>query len=383
MSAKCTVLELIFGVIALDDKMKTIDYILFPNNPVELAERLYSMEAGGVVDELVKLVERLKSKGFRSFIVERESSARFILERLNVETVVESPSTIGRIVRRELASKALELGFVKNRGEYLDVVQKSLDLLARRIIRERSGRGDVYVIQTIHALEELDKTINLFYGRLREWYGLYFSELSDAVETPKEYFKIVSEIGWKENINIESLSKIGISKKTASAVLDALKTSIDVEMDRRDLEEIQAVASTVLKLVNLRERLEKYVEERIKEISPNLYALVGPILAAKLIAQAGGLEALSKMPSSTIQVLGAEKALFRALRTGSKPPKHGLIFQHPLIRQSPMKLRGRISRVLAAKLSIAARIDAFSGKDVSNRLKEELNKRIEEILKQD
>jgi nucleolar protein 56 len=382
MKVRCTVLELIFGVVALDDEMNVIDYILFPKNPVDLAEKLYTMEAGGVVDDLIDLVDRLKSRGFKSFIFERESSSHLIRERLNVDTAVESPSTLGRIVRRDLPSKAIELGFVKSRGEYLEVVQKALDLLARKNIRERSSKGDMHVIQAIHALEELDKTINLFYGRLREWYGLYLSELSDAVETPEEYFKIIAEIGWKEDINIENLSKIGVGKKTASAVLDALKTSIGVEMDKRDLEEIRAMASTVLKLVSLRERLEKYIEERVKEISPNLYALVGPTLAAKLIAQAGGLEALSKMPSSTIQVLGAEKALFRALRTGARPPKHGLIFQHPIIRQSPKKLRGRISRVLAAKLSIAARIDAFTGKDVSGKLKEDLDRRIEEILKQ-
>jgi len=382
MGMRCTVLELVFGVVALDDKMNVVDYILFPKNPVDLAEKLYIMETGGVLDELIELVSRLKNKGFKYFVFERESSSRLIRERLNVDTVVESPSSLGRIVRRDLASKALELGFAKNRSEYLEVVQKTLDLLARRGIRERSSKGDMYIIQAVNALEELDKTINLFYGRLREWYGLYLSELGDAVETPEEFFKIIAEIGWKEEINSENLSKIGISKKTASAVLEALKTSIGVEMDKRDLEEIRAMASTVLKLISLRGRLEKYIEERIKEVSPNLYALVGPILAAKLIAQAGGLEALSKMPSSTIQVLGAEKALFRALRTGGRPPKHGLIFQHPIIRQSPKKLRGKISRVLAAKLSIAARIDAFTGKYVGDKLKEDLNRRIEEILKQ-
>jgi len=379
---KCTVLELVFGVVALDDKMNVVDYILFPKNPADLAEKLYVMETGGVLDDLIELVGRLKSRGFKYFIFERESSSRLVRERLNVDTVVESPSNLGRIVRRDLSSKALELGFAKSRSEYLEVVQKALDLLARRGIRERSSKGDMYIIQAVHALEELDKTINLFYGRLREWYGLYLSELSDAVETPEEYFKIIAEIGWKEEINSENLSKIGISKKTASAVLEALKTSIGVEMDKRDLEEIRVMASTVLKFVSLRGRLEKYIEERIKEVSPNLYTLVGPILAAKLIAQAGGLEALSKMPSSTIQVLGAEKALFRALRTGGRPPKHGLIFQHPIIRQSPKKLRGKISRVLAAKLSIAARIDAFTGKYVGDKLKEDLNRRIEEILKQ-
>ncbi|MEM4706946.1 MAG: hypothetical protein QXW27_05340, partial [Candidatus Methanomethylicaceae archaeon] len=126
---------------------------------------------------------------------------------------------------------------------------------------------------------------------------------------------------------------------------------------------------------------EKYIDEVMKEVAPNVRELVGSILGARLIALSGGLEALAKKPASTIQVLGAEKALFRALRTGARPPKHGIIFQSPLIHSSPKWQRGKIARTLAGKLSIAARVDAFGGAFIANKLKKELEERISEIKK--
>lgn len=379
---KCIVLELVFGVLAVGEDGKVVDWNPFPQEPVEIAKRLEKLSRGEPLEEVLTLVEKLRDKGFKTFVFEHEGTARAVREKLGVETVVETPSQIGRAFRQDLASKAVELGYVKSKDEYLRLVRESLDLLARKIISEKSGKGDIYVVQTVQALEELNKTINLFYSRLREWYGLYFPELSDVVEEPEEYFKVVAEIGWKEDMSRENLSKLDLKERTVKSILKALKTSISVEADRSDLEEIRRVAETALQLFKLRDRLEKYLEKRVREVAPNLCGLAGPILAAKLIAQAGGLEALSKMPASTVQVLGAEKALFRALRTGSKPPKHGVIFQHPLVRQSPRRFRGKVSRVLAAKLAIAARIDAFTGEDMSERLKEELNQRVEEILQQ-
>ncbi|HIE56166.1 MAG TPA: C/D box methylation guide ribonucleoprotein complex aNOP56 subunit [Chromatiaceae bacterium] len=380
MGLRCTVLELIFGILALDDESVVVDYQLFPKKPEEIAERLSRLGRGETLEEVFSLVKRLKGRGFNLFVFEHEASARNVRETLNVKTRVESPSTVGMGFRRDLASKAVELGFAGSKEDYLRIVRGALDLLARKVIREKSGRGDAYIMQAVHALDELNKTINLFYSRLREWYGLYFPELSDVAEEPEEYFKVIAEIGWRGNMHEESLSNLGLKEKTVKALLKALKTSIGAEINGIDLEEIRETARMVLSLLKLRRHLESYLDRRVKEVAPNLHKLAGPLLAAKLIAQAGGLEALSKMPASTIQVLGAEKALFRALRTGTKPPKHGVIFQHPLVRQSPRRLRGRISRTLAAKLAIAARVDAFTGKDISDRLKKELRQRVEEIL---
>ncbi len=148
-----------------------------------------------------------------------------------------------------------------------------------------------------------------------------------------------------------------------------------------DMEQIQKMCERVLELYDARSDLEKYVDEVMKEVAPNTSALAGSTLGARLIAQAGRLEDLAKMPASTIQVLGAEKALFRSLTTGARPPKHGIIFQHVLIHGAKRRLRGKIARAFAGKLAIAVRTDAFSGNYIGERLNEDLQERIEEINK--
>jgi nucleolar protein 56 len=142
---------------------------------------------------------------------------------------------------------------------------------------------------------------------------------------------------------------------------------------------IQKLASEISDLYKLREQIEDYLETAMDEVAPNLKALVGAKLAARLMSLAGGLKELAMMPASTIQVLGAEKALFRHLRTGAKPPKHGVIFQYPAINRSPWWQRGKIARALAGKLAIAARVDYFSGEYIGEELKKELEQRIKEI----
>ena len=139
-----------------------------------------------------------------------------------------------------------------------------------------------------------------------------------------------------------------------------------------DLEQIQKLASHLLSLYGYRPELEAHVASTAQEVAPNLSEVAGPVLAAKLIEKAGSVTKLAMMPSSTIQLLGAEKALFRAKKYRSKPPKHGLIFQHPYVHSKPRKLRGRAARMLAAKLAIAARADAFSGNPIGAELVKEL-----------
>jgi nucleolar protein 56 len=135
----------------------------------------------------------------------------------------------------------------------------------------------------------------------------------------------------------------------------------------------------VLELYNVRQSLEKHVDIVMEEVAPNTKTIAGSLLGARLIAIAGGLVNLAKLPASTMQVLGAEKALFRALKTKARPPKHGIIFQHPLIHDAKRWQRGKIARALAGKLSIAARVDAFKGKYAGDELKADLDKRVEEI----
>ncbi|RLI16433.1 C/D box methylation guide ribonucleoprotein complex aNOP56 subunit, partial [Candidatus Bathyarchaeota archaeon] len=132
-------------------------------------------------------------------------------------------------------------------------------------------------------------------------------------------------------------------------------------------------------LYKLRESLEAYLDKAMEEVAHNTKALVGSLLGARLIAIAGGLTNLAKRPASTIQVLGAEKALFRSLKTGTRPPKHGIIFQHTFLHEAKKWQRGKIARALAGKIAIAARTDAFGGRYIGEELKADLEKRIEEI----
>jgi nucleolar protein 56 len=151
------------------------------------------------------------------------------------------------------------------------------------------------------------------------------------------------------------------------------------DVAEQDLAEIQALSRNVQSLYELRKEMENYVDRTMEEVAPNTRTIAGALLGARLIAIAGSLQNLAVKPASTIQVLGAEKALFRSLKTGARPPKHGLIFQHALLHDAKRWQRGKIARVIAGKLAIAARADAFGGKYVGDMLKAEVDKRIEEI----
>lgn len=154
------------------------------------------------------------------------------------------------------------------------------------------------------------------------------------------------------------------------------------EISQYDMRMIQNLARHYLDLQKFREQLEKYIDEAMLETAPNLRGLIGPILGARLIGLVGGLEKLARLPASTIQVLGAERAMFRALKTGARPPKHGVIFQHTLVHSAPWWQRGKIARIMAGKIAIAARIDLYSGEYVADELKQSINTRISEVKRQ-
>jgi len=157
-----------------------------------------------------------------------------------------------------------------------------------------------------------------------------------------------------------------------------------MELSEKDAEEVARFADAIVTLFSLRDELDKYLKELVKEEMPNLYELLGHILAAKLLSAAGSMEKLAKMPASTIQLLGAEKALFRYLRSKgkTKPPKHGVIFLHPYIHRAPKKKRGKIARLLASKLAVAARMDYYTKEKKGKELKKELEEKVKEILEE-
>jgi nucleolar protein 56 len=205
--------------------------------------------------------------------------------------------------------------------------------------------------------------------------------LNELIDHHETYINLINRIGKKENFSKQNLLQEDLSKTKAENIATIAKASMGADLSDKDLNQIQIVGNTISNLYETKKSLEFFVESEAPKIVPNLCMLATPLLIARLLALAGGLRNLAMMPSSTIQVLGAEKAMFRSLMSGAKPPKHGIIFHHPFFQKAKRWNRGKIARALAGKLAIAARIDAFSGDSIGNKLKEDLEKRIGEIQK--
>jgi nucleolar protein 56 len=227
------------------------------------------------------------------------------------------------------------------------------------------------IAQTVQLLEELDKSLNVLSGKLREWYGLHFPELDRIVGDHRTYAELISKFGSREGITTKELSAMKLRGKS-NKIVSASENSMGAPLLPEDEEQMKRLAENLLSLYSYRAELERHISRVVEEVAPNLSKVAGPVLAAKLIEKSSGLRKLAMMPSSTVQVLGAEKALFRAKKTNAKPPKHGVIFQHPYIHTKPRRERGRAARNLASKLSLAARADAFSGNAIGNELRREL-----------
>ena len=373
--------ENIYGIFALDEDGNIIDKELFPSDPNQVAEKLLKLESGELVEELRKLCTRLKDKGYNVVIVEDEGLGRNIVKETGLEAQFKLPSKGGRTLRSRIFQIGPELGLFKNVEEYTTQAQRIALIMTRMKVRAAAEKRDLFIAQAITAIDEIDRTLNLFASRLREWYSLHFPELDDMVRDHKDYSRLIYELGFRSNFTRDKLAKLGMPSKMIDRIERAAKESMGADLTDFDLKPIMGIARIALDLFKLRSELRDYIDEAMKEVAPNIRELVGPLLGARLIALAGGLNKLATLPASTIQVLGAEKALFRALRTGSKPPKHGVIFQYPAVHRSPRWQRGKIARALAGKLAIAARVDAFSGEFIARELKEQLERRIEEIKK--
>jgi nucleolar protein 56 len=376
---KAAIIECSFGVLAFNEKNELINNVLFPKNPQRAAEALMKIEAGKIVDEVKELVERLKKDGYETFIFENSNLAKEVQEKLKVKVEVSKPSPAGDALRSNMEGFAVKTGFAADSKEFSLWMHNVSMEMAKLRVKGTVEKRDLIIAQAIQTLDDLDRTINLFMGRIREWYGIHFPELDRLVEKHETYARLVLELGSKENFTVEKLEKEDLPKAKAEQIAKVAESSMGADIKETDLAQIQALCKNVLGLYQLRQNLEQYLDSAMEEVAPNTKALVGSLLGARLIALSGGLTNLAKMPASTIQVLGAEKALFRSLKTGTKPPKHGIIFQHTFLHEAKKWHRGKIARALAGKLAIAVRADAFGGRHLGEELKADLEKRIGEI----
>jgi nucleolar protein 56 len=378
MSVAYLVLD-VLGAVALNENGDVITKVLYEGSTDEIADKMNRLEAGEPIDEVVKLINELRDRGITRIIVENRELARNLANKVTgVEIRSELPASVGNQYRNNLERYVREV-FGMDMQQYLARVYEITVTQTRHKLRKVVEKRDLFVAQAISSVDDLDKILNLISSRVREWYGLHFPELEDLVKDHREYMTLVTKLGHRSNFTVDNLTKLGLSQDRAKRIYEAASKSVGAEMSDWDLEPIRTYAGIYVQLSDLRNKLSQYIDEAMVEVAPNIRELVGPLLGARLIMLAGGLMRLALLPASTIQVLGAEKALFRALRTGSRPPKHGIIFQFPEIFRAPRWQRGKIARALAAKLAIAAKADAFTGNFIAPRLKEDLMKRIQEV----
>ena len=225
-------------------------------------------------------------------------------------------------------------------------------------------KNDNHIIQAIATLDHLDKAVNTFSMRVREWYSWHFPELIRVVSENQLYARVVLFIGDKKTLTDDRLHDLAAivndDGSIAQSVIDVAKVSMGQDVSQTDLDNISAFARRVVEMSAYRKTLHSYLVSKMAIVAPNLATLIGEVVGARLISHAGSLTNLSKYPASTVQILGAEKALFRALKTKGNTPKYGLIYHSSFIGRAGQKNKGRISRFLANKCSIASRIDNFS-----------------------
>ena len=378
---KVSIIDTIIGAFAMDEKGEVIAKTFTSTDINKLVERALAIEEGVPSTEFSEVLKEVSTKvPDAELILEREEYAREVSSK-GLKFSVDPGHELVLKLRSLLPELAVEGGFIKSREEWISFVHLVSLRVTRMKLRKVAEKRDLLAIQAIRAIDDIDRTLNLFASRLREWYSIHFPELDDLIREHPVYTRIVYELGDRENIIKDKLVKLGVSEARAERIEKAAKESIGAELSDFDIKPIRTLANIMLELWKLRETLTEYVGQVMREVAPNITELVGPLLGARLLSLAGSLESLAKLPASTIQVLGAEKALFRALRTGGKPPKHGVIFQYPDIHRSPRWQRGKIARALATKLAIAARADYFTGRFIADKLKKILLERIEEIKK--
>ena len=342
------------GIIIINDKIEVIQSLRFkPDSEISF----YSQIKNANVPDVVKTFFDNLSHEFSDSLEVNDQSLLEILSKI----YPDKNFIYKTIDSSNLFPLFVQSGFFSSEEEISNFLQKFSIEYSKQQIRDVSGQEDLQIIEGINSLDELDKAINILMARINEWYGLHFPELENLVKDSNEYFKFVSLGLNRSSITEKDLVSFSFSEKKLDAIFSAAQDSKGGEINSKDLSIISILSENVINLVKVRDKMLNYINDLMNNVAPNLSAIAGPTIGARLIAKSGGLMKLAKLPSSTIQVLGAEKALFRSLKSGSRPPKHGIIFQHDKVHSSPKWQRGKIARSLASKIAIAARIDVFRG----------------------
>lgn len=333
-----------------DESFKLVAKLLFKENKdaIDALRQVKSHELG---DKICKFLKKNISEG-GPLVVNDKQLAKFLVER---GIKAKEDLVLQKRLKIEVEAELLKhLGLteeeMRSRWRYV------ADSLATGSIHAQVKEFDVMIIQNIRLYDDLEKEINMHCMRIKEWYGLHFPELAELVESNEKYLRVVSLVGKRENLRgMAAAEENGFFDLCAVKTLAERSVGSDLKTD--DILRIREDADTVLGVIDNRRAILAYLKEKMHELAPNVTGLLGTLVGARLVFRAGSFAALGKMPASTIQILGAEKALFNALRQNGKTPKFGILFHAPLVANSANK--GKMARMLAAKVAIAARVDYF------------------------
>ncbi|KAG0652673.1 Nucleolar 58 [Hyphodiscus hymeniophilus] len=321
-------------------------------------EEVAALVEGKVSPMLAKLLDSLKDEKKASLAVADPKLGQAInkLPGLTLTPISDSSTNdIYRAIRDHLPS--LIPGLLP---ETISTMSLGLShSLSRHKLKFSPDKVDTMIVQAISLLDDLDKELNTYAMRVKEWYGWHFPEMGRIVNDNLAYARVILKVGMRSNTSNTDLSDI-LPEEIETAIKAAAEVSMGTEITEEDLDNIQLLAEQVVGFTEYRQQLSSYLTTRMQAIAPNLTELVGDLVGARLIAHAGSLMSLAKSPASTIQILGAEKALFRALKTKHDTPKYGLIYHASLVGQATGKNKGKIARMLAAKAAIGLRVDALS-----------------------
>jgi nucleolar protein 58 len=336
-------------------RLKLKQFVKYENAATALNEAAAITE-GKVTPMLSSLLDTLKDEKKVSLAVADPKLGNAInkLPGLSLSPVSDSSTTdLYRGIRTHLSS--LIPGLLP-----ADVNTMSLGLshsLSRHKVKFSPDKVDTMIIHAIGLLDDLDKELNTYAMRTKEWYGWHFPEMAKIINDNLAYARVILEMGMRTSAHSADLSGI-LPEEIETAVKAAAEVSMGTEITGEDLENIRALAEQVVDFTLYRQQLSSYLSARMQAIAPNLTALVGELVGARLIAHAGSLTNLAKSAGSTIQILGAEKALFRALKTKHDTPKYGLIYHASLIGQATGRNKGKVARMLANRAALSLRVDS-------------------------
>ncbi|KAI1179582.1 hypothetical protein F4777DRAFT_436449 [Nemania sp. FL0916] len=317
-----------------------------------------SLTEGKVTPLLQQLLDDIKEERKASLAVAdpKLGAAINAIPQLQISPVSDSTTTdLFRAIRTYLPELFPELD-----SDYLGNMALALShSISRHKLKFSPDKVDVMVIQAIKLLDDLDKELNNYAMRVKEWYGWHFPEMDRILNDNLAYARVIMHMGIRENAPNTDLSEI-LPEDLETRVKAAAEVSMGTEIDGIDLENIKLLAEQVVSFTEYRQQLSQYLTSRMKALAPNTTELLGELVGARLIAHTGSLMKLAKSPGSTIQILGAEKALFRALKTKHDTPKYGLIYHSSLVGQATGRHKGKIARMLSAKAALCLRVDALS-----------------------